>query len=101
MPFEVEARVRRHDGQYRWYLIQHKPIRDEEGRVARWYATGTDIDDRKRDEEQIKNENQVLRDEISSACMFEEIVGLSKAIRTLVQQVGPGRAHRFHRAHHR
>ena len=87
MPFELEARVRRHDGQYRWYLIQYKPLRDEEGRVARWYATGTDIDDRKRAEEQIKNENQALRDEISSASMFEEIVGLSKAIKTVVQQV--------------
>jgi len=87
VPFELETRVRRHDGQYRWYLIQHKPLLNEEGRVARWYATGTDIDDRKRDEEQIKNENQVLRDEISSACMFEEIVGQSTAIRTLVQQV--------------
>ena len=87
MPFELETRARRHDGQYRWYLIQYKPLRDEEGRVARWYATGTDIDDRKRAEEQIKNENQALRAEVSSASMFEEIVGLSKAIKTVVQQV--------------
>ena len=87
MPFELETRVRRHDGQYRWYLIQYKPLRDEEGRVARWYATGTDIDDRKRAEEQMKSENQALRNEISSASMFEEIVGLSKAIKTVVQAV--------------
>ena len=87
MPFELEARGRRHDGQYRWQLIKYKPLRDEEGRVVRWYATGTDIDDRKRAEEQIKNENQALRDEISSASMFEEIVGLSKAIKTVVQEV--------------
>ena len=87
MPFELETRVRRHDGQYRRYLIQYNPLRDEEGGVARWYATGTDIDDRKRAEEQIKGENQALRDEISSASMFEEIVGLSKAIKTVVQQV--------------
>ena len=87
MPFELEARVRRHDGEYRWYLIQYMPLRDEEGRVARWYATGTDIDDRKRAEDQIKNENQALRAEVSSASMFEEIVGLSRAIKTVVQQV--------------
>jgi formate hydrogenlyase transcriptional activator len=87
VPFELEARVRRHDGQCRWYLIQYEPLRDEEGRVARWYATGTDIDDRKRAEDRIKNENQALREEISSASMFEEIVGLSKAIKTVVQQV--------------
>ena len=57
------------------------------GNVTRWYATRTDIDDRKRAEEQMKNENQALRDEISSASMFEEIVGLSKAIKTVVQEV--------------
>src|SRR6185436_17297607 len=57
------------------------------GNVTRWYATGSDIDDLKRAGEQVKNENQALRDEISSAFMFEEIVGLSNAIRTVVQQV--------------
>jgi len=87
IPFELETRARRHDDQYRWYLIQYKPLRDEDGRVARWFATGTDIDERKRTEEQIKNENQALRAEVSSASMFEEIVGLSKAIKMVVQQV--------------
>lgn len=88
MPFEMEARYRRYDGQYRWHLIKHMPLRDEEGRVLRWYGSGTDIDDRKRVEEQTKNENQALRAEISSASMFEEIVGRSKAITTVVQEVG-------------
>src|SRR6185503_363403 len=87
MPFELETQTRRHDGQYRWYLIQYKPLRDEQGRIARWFATGTDIDDRKRAEEPNKNENQALRDEVSGAFMLEEIVGLSKAIKTVVQDV--------------
>ena len=47
IPFEYERRVRRGDGQYRWFLVQYKPLRDERGEVIRWYATGTDIDDRK------------------------------------------------------
>jgi formate hydrogenlyase transcriptional activator len=47
VPFEYELRVRsRRDGQYRWFLVQYNPLRDERGEVIRWYATGTDIDDR-------------------------------------------------------
>jgi formate hydrogenlyase transcriptional activator len=55
--------------------------------VTRWYATGSDIDDLTRAKEQAKNENAALRDEISSASMFEEIVGSSAPIRTVLQQV--------------
>jgi PAS domain S-box-containing protein len=46
-PFEWEARIRRRDGQYRWFLIRYNPLRDEQGRVLRWYCTRTDIEDRK------------------------------------------------------
>ena len=86
-PFENELRILRADGQYRWSRIRYNPLLDDEGNVTRWYATRTDIDDRKRAEEQMKSENQALRNEISSASMFEEIVGLSKAIKTVVQEV--------------
>src|SRR6266853_1235590 len=54
MPFEIEWRVRRKDGQYRWFLVQYHPLRDEQGRIFRWYAGGTDIDDRKRTEEALR-----------------------------------------------
>jgi formate hydrogenlyase transcriptional activator len=86
-PFESELRMLRADGEYRWSRIRYNPLLDDDGNVTRWYATRTDIDDHKRAEEQLRNENQALRDEISSASMFEEIVGLSKAITTVVQQV--------------
>ena len=79
IPFELEMRARLKDPQYRWFLVQYKPLRDDQGRVIRWYATGTDIDDRKRAEDRIKNENLALREEISSASMFEEIVGSSSS----------------------
>jgi PAS domain S-box-containing protein len=49
--FENEQRARRHDGQYRWFLIRYRALRDDHGRVVRWYCTATDIDDRKRSEE--------------------------------------------------
>jgi PAS domain S-box-containing protein len=52
-PFENEQRARRHDGQYRWFLIRYRPLRDDRGQVVRWYATATDIDERKRAEERI------------------------------------------------
>ena len=86
-PFEVEIRARRKDGQYRWFLIRFNPLRDDEGRIIRWYSTGTDIDDRKRDEERIQQENLALREEIDHSSMFEEIVGSSDAIRKILIQV--------------
>ena len=86
-PFELELRARRKDGQYRWLLIRYNPLRDEEGRIIRWYATGTDIDDRKRDEERTQKENLALREEIDQSSMFEEIVGSSDVIRNILTQV--------------
>jgi formate hydrogenlyase transcriptional activator len=60
-PFVMEERVRRKDGQYRWFLAQFNPLLDEQDRVIRWYATGTDVDDRVRAEERTRNENVALR----------------------------------------
>ena len=87
LPFEIEERLRGKDGQYRWFLCRYNPFRDEEGRLTRWYATGTDIEDRKRAEDRTKNENVALREEIDHDLMFEEIVGSSHAIRQVLQQV--------------
>src|SRR6478735_4585663 len=54
-------RVLRADGQYRWFLIQYKPVIDDDGRVACWYATGTDIEDRKRAENKLRQDERELR----------------------------------------
>ena len=87
LPFEIEQRTRRKDGQYRWFLIRLNPFRDEQGRLVRWYATGTDIDDRKRAEDRIRNENVALREDIVRSSMFEEIVGSSEPLRRVLVQV--------------
>ena len=87
LPFEIEQRALRKDGQYRWFLIHYNPFHDEQGRLVRWYATGTDIDDRKRAEDRTQNENIALREEIERSSMFEEIVGSSKALRQVLTQV--------------
>ena len=50
-PFEKEARLRRSDGVYRWFLLRVAPLRDARGQVVKWYGTTTDIEDRRRAEE--------------------------------------------------
>ncbi len=87
VPFEIEWRLRRKDGEYRWFLVRYHPLRDEQGRILRWYASGTDIDDRKRAEERMRNENLALREEVDRASMFEEIVGSSSALQRVLAQV--------------
>jgi formate hydrogenlyase transcriptional activator len=86
-PFEIEQRARRYDGQYRWFLIRYNPLRDDNGHVIRWYATGTDIEDRKQAEEKMRNENLALREVIADSSMFDEIVGSSESFRRVLSQV--------------
>ena len=45
--YDVEYRLRRHDGAYRWFAVRGIPVRDQAGRITRWYGSCTDIDDRK------------------------------------------------------
>src|SRR6266566_5673103 len=87
VPFEDERRVRRRDGQYRWHLIHYNPLRDEAGNVIRWYATGTDIEDRRRSEDRLRNETLALREDIVRSSMFDEIVGSSEVLRRVLLQV--------------
>src|ERR1700683_3574036 len=87
LPFETELRALRKDGQYHWLLLRFNPLRDEEERLVRWYATGTDIDDRKRAEDRTRNENVALREDIVRSSMFEEIVGSSEPLRRVLVQV--------------
>jgi formate hydrogenlyase transcriptional activator len=87
IPFENEQRARRKDGQYRWMLVQYNPLRDQQENILRWYATGTDIEDRKQAEERTKKENLALREEIDHSSMFEEIIGSSAALRQVLAQV--------------
>ena len=60
-PGEIEARLRRHDGVYRWFLIRHEPFRDESGRIVRWYGTSTDVDALKQTQEKLREEEHELR----------------------------------------
>jgi PAS domain S-box-containing protein len=100
-PHDLELRQRRADGVYRWFQSRAVPARDAEGRVTGWYILLTDIDDRKRAEgdlekafEEIKrlkdrlhDENVVLREQIDQVFMFEEIVGSSAAMKTVLSNI--------------
>ncbi|HET6977394.1 MAG TPA: sigma 54-interacting transcriptional regulator [Pyrinomonadaceae bacterium] len=85
--FESEVRGRGADGQYRWFLVRGVPLRNEQGAILKWFGTLTDIEDRKQEEERLRNENVVLREEIVNTSMFEEIVGTSAALQGVLAQV--------------
>ena len=87
VPFEIEKRMLGKDGRYRWFLFRYKPLLNEQGGVTRWFATATDIEERKDAEQRIRNENLALREEIDRSSMFEEIVGSSQVLRKILEQV--------------
>lgn len=60
-PFEVEGRIRRRDGVFRWFLIRGNPFRDPTGTIVRWYGTDIDIEDRKRAEEALRESGESFR----------------------------------------
>jgi PAS domain S-box-containing protein len=60
-PYEDEMRLRRADGEYRWFLIRTVPLRDDQGNIVKWYGTSTDIEDRKRAEDALRRSEDRLR----------------------------------------
>jgi PAS domain S-box-containing protein len=62
MPGELEARLRRYDGEYRWFLFRAEPLRDELGNIVKWYGSSTDIEDRKQAEVALRESEQRFRD---------------------------------------
>jgi transcriptional regulator with GAF, ATPase, and Fis domain len=100
-PLDLEIRSRRVDGVYRWFNLRSRPQRDAEGRIVRWFSLGTDIDERKRAEDELEkafdeikrlkdslhDENIVLREQIDQVFMFEEIVGTSPALKTVLSSI--------------
>lgn len=87
VPFELEMRAQFKSGGYRWQLVQYDPLKDEAGHVLRWYVTATDINDQKKTEERLRNENLLLREEIDRSSMFEEIVGSGKPMQQVLKQI--------------
>ena len=87
VPGQLELRIRGADGSYRWFLVRYNSVRDHKGQILRWHASCTDIEDQKRAQERLQQENVALREEIDKASMFEEIVGTSPALRTVLSRI--------------
>ena len=86
-PYEIEYALRRHDGEFRWHLGRALPVRDEAGRIVRWYGTNTDIHDRKQIEEALEKalgaEQAARHDaELASRMKDEFLATLSHELRT-------------------
>jgi PAS domain S-box-containing protein len=86
-PYDLEVRLCNGEGHYRWFLANYSPMHDEKGKVKYWYVALTDIEDRKKAEERLQQENLALREEVDHASMFEEIVGTSPALRTVLSHI--------------
>jgi transcriptional regulator with PAS, ATPase and Fis domain len=86
-PAEMEARVRRRDGEYGWFLHHLNPLRDCDGRIIRWCGARTGIDNQPQVHEASHNENLALREEIDAISMFEEIVGTAPALEAVLSRV--------------
>jgi PAS domain S-box-containing protein len=67
VPYENIERVRRADGEYRWFLSRAQPLRDELGNIVKWYGVDSDIEDQKRAEEALRESEQRFRDFTESA----------------------------------
>ena len=79
-PGQEEARLRRFDGEYRWFLFRAVPVRDERGKLVRWYGTNTDIEDLKRAESLLAAEKRVLEMIAGGAGLTDILANLCRTI---------------------
>jgi len=86
-PVEVEARLRRFDGEYRWFLFRAVALRDEQNNVIKWYGTSTDIEDRKRMEARLRREKVELRQIIDTIPQYIIVLEPDGTLKQVNQQV--------------
>jgi PAS domain S-box-containing protein len=84
---EIEARLRRHDGEYRWFLIRVAPFRNHAGAIERWYGTSTDIDDRKKTEEALRDSERSLRLVLNGIAGLVAIMNATGEVEVVNRQV--------------
>jgi PAS domain S-box-containing protein len=77
---EIEARLRRYDGDYRWFLIRVEPVCGNHGGILKWYGANTDIEDRKRVEALLAAEKRTLEMIASGACLADILERLCETI---------------------
>jgi PAS domain S-box-containing protein len=77
---EIEARLRRYDGDYRWFLFRVEPVRDNHGDIFKWYGANTDIEDRKRAEALLAAEKRTLEMIANGASLADILERLCETI---------------------
>jgi PAS domain S-box-containing protein len=99
-PYSGQVRIRGRDGNYRYFLGQLMPLLNESGRALKWYGSAVDIEDHKRADEALQiafdeirelkeelyRENVALKEEIKQSSMFQEIVGTSPALESVLSR---------------
>jgi PAS domain S-box-containing protein len=85
-PTNGEMRVRRADGEYRWWLFRNVPLHDETGNITKWYGTGIDIDDRKRAESLLAAEKRILE----MVAKGDSLAGIFDSLCRLVEERAKG-----------
>jgi PAS domain S-box-containing protein len=83
-PGEIEARLRRYDGVYRWFLFRAIPSSDNEGRVVKWFGTNTDIEDRKLAEGLLSGANLVLEMTVKGESLESTLESLCQVVEQAV-----------------
>jgi formate hydrogenlyase transcriptional activator len=84
-PYDSEYRIRRADGVYRWFHVRALPLRDTEGRIIRWYALQTDIDERKQAEDRLQLLLDVTNQVISNLQLRDLLRAISASVRRVMQ----------------
>ena len=86
IPFETESRILRKDGVYRWFVSRFNPLKDEHGKVLRWYVARTDMDEAKQETVRTESENLALREEVNRSAAGE-ILGSSDNVHKVLTEI--------------
>jgi PAS domain S-box-containing protein len=86
-PVEVEARMRRFDGVYRWFLFRANPMRDESGEIIKWYGANIDIEDRKQAEDAVRANEEALTRSRSELAHITRVMSLGILTASIAHEI--------------